>query len=125
MAQRGRFCKTLGEKIRHLREKVTMNQDELAEKTKVGGRLISRYENDKTVPSTEVIKRMAEVFGVTADYLICSDGENKGIVRDRELFNQMSIVDKMPEEDKDFVKRLLRALIVDNRLKDVIHPKFQ
>lgn len=112
---------TLGEKIRHLREKVHMNQDELAEKIKVGGRLISRYENDKTVPSTEVIKRMAEVFGVTADYLIYADDDNKELIRDRELFNQMTIVDKMPDEDKDFIKRLLRALIVDNRLKDVIH----
>lgn len=117
---KGRIRMTLGEKIRDLRNKRGMKQEDLAKRVKVAGRLISLYENDKTIPSTDVVRRIAEVFGVTTDYLIYKDDRNGGIIKDRELFNEISIIDKMSEEEKEFIKRLLRALIVDNRLKDVV-----
>lgn len=110
---------TLGEKIRAFRIRAGLKQEELAQKIGVGKRIISFYETNKITPSTDVVRRLSDVFGVTADFLIHEKETGDGIIRDRELMKYMLMVDRMPSEDQQYVKRFLRSMIVDARLKDV------
>lgn len=64
---------TLGEKIQELRRSRGMSQDELAEKLEISRQAVSKWERDEAVPETEKIIRIAQVFGVTTDYLLLED----------------------------------------------------
>lgn len=65
---------TLGEKILELRRKNAISQDALAEKLEVSRQAVSKWERDEAVPETDKIVKLAQVFGVTTDYLLL-DGE--------------------------------------------------
>ena len=61
---------TFGEKLQALRQKSGMSQDALAEKLNVSRQAVSRWERDETMPETEKIVLIADLFGVTTDYLL-------------------------------------------------------
>ena len=61
---------TLGEKIQDLRRRYAMSQDALAERLEVSRQAVSKWERDEAVPETEKIIRIAQVFGVSTDYLL-------------------------------------------------------
>ena len=48
--------------ILELRTQKGMSQDELAEKVFVSRQAVSRWENGETVPNTETLKLLSEVF---------------------------------------------------------------
>lgn len=61
----------LGEKIRAERKRLKLTLDQLAEKTGSSKSYIWELENRPVVrPSAEKISRIAEVFGVTVEFLL-------------------------------------------------------
>jgi DNA-binding XRE family transcriptional regulator len=60
----------LGEKIRQLRSERGWSQGELAAWLGGDPGQISRYETGKISPSVDVVVKLAETFGVSADYLL-------------------------------------------------------
>ena len=61
---------TFGEKLKELRLKSGMTQLQLAEKVNVTKSVISYYEHKDKKPSPEILIQFAEIFNVTADYLL-------------------------------------------------------
>lgn len=65
---------TFGEKVKNERNRLGLNQDELAKKIGVTRRVISSYENDSSRPrGTERYKKLAEALGVNINYLLTED----------------------------------------------------
>lgn len=65
---------TFGEKVKNERNRLGLNQDELAKKIGVTRRVISSYENDSSRPrGTERYKNLAEALGVNINYLLSED----------------------------------------------------
>ena len=65
---------TFGEKVKNERNRLGLNQDELAKKIGVTRRVISSYENDSSRPrGTERYKKLAEALGVNIKYLLSED----------------------------------------------------
>ena len=58
------------EVIYELRTNNGMSQDELAEKVFVTRQAVSRWENGETVPNTETLKLLSELFGVSINTLL-------------------------------------------------------
>ena len=58
--------------IRELRTKSGLSQDELAEKVYVTRQAVSRWENGETVPNTETLKLLSNLFGVSINTLLGS-----------------------------------------------------
>ena len=58
--------------IRDLRTKNGYSQDELAEKVFVTRQAVSRWENGETVPNTETLKLLSNLFGVSINTLLGS-----------------------------------------------------
>ena len=58
--------------IYQLRTKNGLSQDELAEKVFVTRQAVSRWENGETVPNTETLKRLSELFNVSINTLLGS-----------------------------------------------------
>ena len=70
-------AKEIGKTIAALRKKGGMTQAQLAEKLHVSDKAISRWENGNGFPEISLFPSLAEVFGVTVDYLLT--GRRKGI----------------------------------------------
>lgn len=57
-------------RIRQLREKRGLIQEILAAELGITQQMLSKYENDITVIKMDILKRIAEYFNVTTDYLL-------------------------------------------------------
>ncbi len=60
----------IGERIKELRKRAKINQEELGAKLEVTGAAVGSYERGKREPSIESIKKMCEIFNVSSDYLL-------------------------------------------------------
>ena len=58
--------------LRELRTRQGLSQDELAEKVFVTRQAVSRWENGETVPNTETLKRLSDLFCVSINTLLGS-----------------------------------------------------
>ncbi|MFZ5988392.1 MAG: response regulator [Bacillota bacterium] len=58
-------------RLRGLRKKFSISQEELAQYLNVGRTAIANYESGLTMPSVEILDKLANYFGVSTDYLLC------------------------------------------------------
>lgn len=58
------------ERIRELRKSSGMSQKELAERLSVNQSAVSQWERGETRPGASAVQRLADIFGVTVDYII-------------------------------------------------------
>ncbi|WP_136604623.1 helix-turn-helix domain-containing protein [Paenibacillus dokdonensis] len=61
---------SLGERIKHLREKRNITQKDLAVKTGLTVVQLSRYETNDRKPDPDSLKMLADVLETTGDYLL-------------------------------------------------------
>jgi len=66
-----------GQKLKMLREKENLTQEQFAQKFGLLKSSISMYENNVRLPSVEIIKDFANYFNVSIDYLLDNDTGNK------------------------------------------------
>ncbi len=66
----------LGEKIRRGRLELNLSQEKLAKSIGVSREMITQTEAGFKTPSVYVLKKIAQILGVTVDYLINTEEEN-------------------------------------------------
>ena len=95
----------MGERIRYLRESANMTQDELGELLGVQKSAVAKYENGKVENiKRSTIKKMAEIFGVSACYLMGFDEDEEKI---KSLSKQVTLLQAIQDQwGKDSVKIL-------------------
>ncbi|WP_318557180.1 helix-turn-helix transcriptional regulator [Geobacter anodireducens] len=64
------FAVKLGARIKKQRERLGMNQRELAAATELKAASVAMYESGARVPSLEVFVDLVKTFGTTADHLL-------------------------------------------------------
>ncbi len=89
-----------GQKLRKLREKTGLTQEQFAKKFNVLKSSISMYENGVRLPNAELIKEFANFFGVSIDYLLDNDTSNT--------------IDNQLKENEAIRKTLQRAGFMEN-----------
>jgi len=67
----------IAENIVRLRHRSGMTQIGLAEKLNYSDKAVSKWERGESVPDISVLKNIADLFGVTVDYLISSGHEDE------------------------------------------------
>ena len=72
----------IGKTIAELRKEKGWTQIELAEKLQVSDKAISKWEKGGGTPSIEFFPILAELFGVSIDYLITGKNEENNIFGD-------------------------------------------
>ena len=68
---------TFGNKILELRTKLSLSQTELAEKVGVTNKAVSKWETGKSKPTTNVIRKLAALFNVDVEEMLCMRGEQR------------------------------------------------
>ena len=106
----------LGQRIQELRKKANLSQGDLASKIEISYPQMSRYEIKNVQPPADVLKRLADVFGVSIDYLVNGTLEQKAerSLDDNELLQQFKEVEQMNDDDRSTIKKLIDAFITKN-----------
>ena len=63
----------IGKKIKTLRKDNNYTLDELSKISEIAKPTLSKYENNHNDPSTTNLIKLADVFNVSVDYLLCRD----------------------------------------------------
>ena len=94
----------LGKKIKQLRFKAGLTQEQLGEKLGVGAQSVSKWENAVAMPDISALPLLAEVFGVSIDDLFDLTSEQ----RLNRIENRMDLEEELPpdvfREYEDFLK---------------------
>lgn len=70
-----------GERLKSLREDRDLFQKDVAKAVGVSDRTIGMYENERRQPDFETLKKLADYFGVTADYILGRADHKQGYVQ--------------------------------------------
>jgi len=98
-------------KIKELRESIHLKQKELAEKLHITATSLYKYENNVAEPNIEMLKRIADFFNTSVDYIIehdCDmldlrrlDDDQKEIIKTIIEFSPMEL-----KEAKGYINRI-------------------
>ena len=129
---------TFGEKVKNERNRLGLNQDELAKKIGVTRRVISSYENDSSRPrGTERYKKLAEALGVNINYLLSEDEAfiadvednygHRGATQAKELLAEVTGLfagGEMADEDmREMVDAIQEAYLIAKKNNKKYTPK--
>jgi transcriptional regulator with XRE-family HTH domain len=76
---------TLGEKLKNIRKRFGLSQEELAEIINVSRQAITKWESDIGLPDTDNLVGLSRVFGITVDYLLNKENDLPLLVMRKEL----------------------------------------
>lgn len=65
----------VGNRIRHVRESLNLNQKDFAEKLEMSAPMLSEIENGKKKPGIDFIVKLAKKFDVNLYYILFGEGE--------------------------------------------------
>ncbi|HFI0694890.1 TPA: helix-turn-helix domain-containing protein [Streptococcus suis] len=88
----------LAQQIRVLRTAKNLSQDELAEKLYISRQAVSKWENGEATPDIDKLVQLAEIFGVSLDYLVLGKEPEKEIVVEQR--GKMNVWEYLNEESK-------------------------
>jgi len=105
--------KSFGDNLKEVRTQKGVSQGKLAELMQIHPTHVSRYERNQTIPSVDVVKRLADILEVSADMLIygTQDDKAKAKITDSELLTMFSKAQGLNEHDRDCVKSLIKAFL--------------
>ncbi len=105
---------TIAERIRLYRQQKGLSQAELAVKSQVNSKSLSRYELGSSIPPADILKSIADALGVSSDALLNDDIVS---IKDKDLLEKFEVIQEMNDEDKAIVTRFLDLTIRDFRTK--------
>lgn len=76
---------TLGQKLKEIRKRFGLSQEQLASIINVSRQAITKWENDNGLPDTDNLKELSHIFGVTIDYLLDNNSKLPLLVMRRQL----------------------------------------
>ncbi len=95
----------IGNKIKSLRKKQRITQEQLAEKIGVSFQAVSKWENDIALPDITLIPVLANYFGVSTDEILCYDS----IEKDEDIRRLVDESYKFRETDPETGKSILET----------------
>lgn len=104
---------TFGEKLKQARLEAGYTQDELANKLLVSRAAIAKWEGDRGIPDITNLKAIAELFGMSIDYLL-DDGSTL------DLSVTKKAIDLTKFGEKGRISRLKKSKIKDQ----IIHEEY-
>jgi transcriptional regulator with XRE-family HTH domain len=107
----------IGKKLKLLREKKRISQQELADIVGSSQQTISHYENDRVEPDLATLKKFSSFFGVSLDELL--DNENGWMHIPRTTGKAADDMCKIFEEHEN---DKIDAIISPEQLDDIISP---
>lgn len=93
-------------RLKQLRMDKHLTQAQVAKRVGVTASMVSSYETDIRLPSFDVMVRIADLFGVTVDYLLCREDKrfiDISQLSDEEAAVVCNMVELLKKRSKQFV----------------------
>ena len=102
----------LGTKFRNIRYNNDISQEEMAKILKINRNNLSRIETNKSLPTSEVLLRLAETFGISIDSLlgIDFDGENGEEIKLSKIKKINQYCGHLSNAELDFILNMLYVM---------------
>lgn len=103
-------------RIRELRKKAKMTMKELGKSVGLAESTISLYETGKHEPDLDTLRRFADIFGVSVDYIlgrdvpVSSDQPNAPDLRATRRAEAHDMLEKLSDENYQAMLTLLRSM---------------
>lgn len=104
---------SIGSRIKGLRVRMGLNKSDLANVLGISHVQIIRYERDESIPPAAKLRKIAEYFGVTIDYLL-EDKRKKSTVKVNISEQELNRLMQLPDEAK---KKVVEYI-------DLLHSKY-
>jgi len=111
---------SFSQRLLALRKDRGWSQPELGKKIDTSGAIIGRYERGEITPSIEVAKKLANVFGVTLDYLV-DDSKMPNILQDKKLLARWQAIDSLEANEQERIFSVIDSLIRDAKARQAYH----
>jgi transcriptional regulator with XRE-family HTH domain len=110
-----------GKQIQLLRKEKGFSQTQLAEKIGISLTQLQRYENKDVQPPADILKKLADLFNTSIDFLVYGNLELKAqqTIKDNELLAQFKAVEEMDSKDKSTIKDIIDAFIKRSKLRNI------
>lgn len=109
----------IGDRIKKLREENGLMQQDVCNTLDIEQSTLANYENNRRVPKTDILIKIANYYGVSLDFLVGMTDNRfnsyKGYLKDLNKFLQQSeiIFDgdtyKLTDEDRDLILKALEV----------------
>ena len=94
----------LGEQLKSLRKRDKMSQKALAEKLFVSQQAVAKWEKDSATPNPDTLAKIADIFGVSVDYLLGLPDKKNSLAPDQ-----------ASEEDLQKLRELVKGLTPEHQ----------
>ena len=111
---------SFGKRVQQARKSKGFSQEEVAKQLGTKAPVIGRYERDEAKPSIEAAARLASLLEVSLDYLV----GNADVDVDTTTLNRVLELQKLPEEEKATVFKLVDAFVRDYKAKQAYSAWF-
>jgi len=109
------------DKIKKLRKEKKWLQTELSEKVGIHKTHISRLESGEFLPSIKVVKKIAEVFEVSTDYLLKDEMDNFEVkIKDKSLGERIRLIDNLADNERQALITVIDAMLTKQRVLDLL-----
>lgn len=113
----------IGACIQRIRKLHRYTQRELAEKLDTHQSMVARWEKGQIYPREEVVQKIAEIFQMTPDELLSTQGVKTQLSStsvDLELQALWNEVANLSTKDRDVLKSVLEAMLVRSRVQEAV-----
>jgi len=115
--------KGFGARLRELRERQNLSQQELADQVGLHLSQVNRYERELNLPSAEKLSVLVRVLGISADTLL--HGENAKVasppIQNTRLLERFRALETLDRDDQDTAIKLIDALVAKRQMEAVLH----
>lgn len=107
---KGGVRELLNERIVKLRKLRNITQEELARRIRSTRSALSQYELGTRSPDYDTLKRMADYFEVSTDFLLGKDDSKKEVEIDEIKMKLLAGFDKLSDVDKEYLVGLIERM---------------
>lgn len=113
---------SFGNILKKIRIENNLTQEELAKKTTTSRSNIANYENDKNMPSIDILEKLSKIFGCSIDYLLGKTTENSISISDK--IYMCPVYGQIPAGEPNWAEECIEGrLPLDPNLMNIVDPE--
>lgn len=113
---------SFGNILKKIRQENNLTQEELAKKINTSRSNIANYENDKNMPSIDILEKLSKIFGCSIDYLLGKTTENSISISDK--IYMCPVYGQIPAGEPNWAEECIEGrLPLDPNLMNIVDPE--
>jgi len=110
-----------GKRLKQLRKNMRLTQKEAGAHIGVHATHLNKYEAGMHTPSLQKIIALANLYGVTLDYLILGKDPGNHELRNLRLFERFQALESFEHDDMETVVKVIDAMIAKTKVTEALH----